>query len=198
MLLSEPAKKRPRLRLRLRPAGETAVRSGHPWVFDKSIKEQNRAGDSGELAVIYDRNNRFLAIGLFDPDSPIRVRVLHTGDPVTISSEWWNTRLTKSIDLRHGLFDAQTTGCRLINGESDGWPGLVLDQYGKVLVLKLYSAVWLPMLEELKSMISGRFPDAVTVLRLSRNIQGAAKAFHRTDGETLLGTLDADTVVFEE
>src|SRR5437762_6652021 len=64
----------PQLRLRLTAASEARIRSGHPWVFAKSIREKNREGKSGELAVVYDRKDRFLAIGLFDPDSPLRVR----------------------------------------------------------------------------------------------------------------------------
>jgi len=55
-------------------AAEARVRGGHPWIFADSIREQNREGEAGELAVIYDRNDTFLAVGLFDPDSPIRVR----------------------------------------------------------------------------------------------------------------------------
>ena len=73
--------KRPRLRLRVTGAAESRLRAGHPWVFGDSIREQNRAGELGELAVIYDRGDRFLAAGLFDPASPIRVRVLHSGKP---------------------------------------------------------------------------------------------------------------------
>ncbi len=70
-----------RLRLRITAAAETIVRSGHPWLFADSIHELNRAGGSGELVVIFDRKNKFLAVGLFDPDSPIRVRILHAGKP---------------------------------------------------------------------------------------------------------------------
>ena len=69
----------PRLRLRVTAAAESVLRSGHPWLFADSIREQNRAGQAGELAVIYDRKDRFLATGLFDPDSPIRVRAAACG-----------------------------------------------------------------------------------------------------------------------
>ena len=78
-----------RLRLRITAAAESIVRSGHPWLFADSIHESNRAGQLGELAVIFDRKDKFLAVGLFDPDSPIRVRILHAGKPQTIDSAWW-------------------------------------------------------------------------------------------------------------
>ena len=64
-----------RLRCQLKPAAENAVRRGHPWVFSESIVDQNREGVAGELAVIYDRRDRFLAVGLFDPGAPLRIRV---------------------------------------------------------------------------------------------------------------------------
>ena len=76
---------------------------------------------------------------------------------------------------RQGLFDEQTTGFRWINGESDGWPGLVLDRYDKTLVLKLYTAAWLPRLEEVGGLIAERLHPERIVLRLSRNIQPLAK-----------------------
>src|SRR5436309_4095466 len=118
-----------RLRLRITAAAETIVRSGHPWLFAESIREQNRAGQLGELAVIYDRKDRFLAVGLFDPDSPMRVRVLHAGKPATVDRDGWVARLNQALERRRGVFDEQTTGYRWISGESGGWGGVVLDRY---------------------------------------------------------------------
>jgi 23S rRNA (cytosine1962-C5)-methyltransferase len=176
-----------RLRLRITAAAETAVRSGHPWVFSDSVLESNRTGQTGELAVIYDRKDRFLAVGLFDPDSPIRVRILHAGKPQTIDHEWWQARLEQAIARRRDLFDAQTTGYRLIHGESDGWPGLVLDRYDTTLVLKLYTAAWLPRLADTLALFKENVPGERIVLRLSRNIQAVAerRAPPRRDGEII-------------
>jgi 23S rRNA (cytosine1962-C5)-methyltransferase len=176
------------LRLRIAPAAETAVRSGHPWIFADRIREQNRDGVAGELAVIYDRNDRFLAVGLFDPDSPIRVRVLHAGKPRTIGGDWWVERLTQAIERRRGLFDDQTNGYRLINGESDGWPGLVLDRYAAVLVVKLYTAAWLQRLKETIELFRQQLVPERIVLRLSRKIVEAAReSFGFNDGQLLYG-----------
>src|SRR5438046_9654397 len=98
----------PRLRLRVTASAESKLRSGHPWLFAESIREQNREGQLGELAVVYDRNNRLLAMGLFDPDSPLRVRVLHLCKPVAIDRAWRRERLLQVIPLLEALFDEQT------------------------------------------------------------------------------------------
>ena len=164
----------PRLRLRVAAAAEAALRAGHPWLFANSICQQNRPGQLGELAVIYDRRDRFHGIGLFDPESPIRVRILYTGKSQPLDEAWWRGHLDQAVERRSSLFDAHTTGYRYCNGESDGWPGLVLDRYHTTLVLKLYTAAWLPHLAEILKLINARLPNERIVLRLSRNIQGMA------------------------
>ena len=163
-----------RLRLRITAAAERQRRAGHPWVFSDSVREHNRDGAAGELAVIFDRQDRFLAVGFFDPGSPIRVRVLHVGKPLTIDEGFWRTRLDAAMQRRAALFDEQTNGYRIINGESDGWPGLVLDRYARTLVVKIYTAAWLTKLEEIIRLIQERLKPERVVLRMSRNIQSLA------------------------
>lgn len=175
-----------RLRVRVSPAAESAIRSGHPWVYGDSLRDQNREGQLGELAVIYDRQDRFLAIGLFDPDSPLRVRILHAGKPVTLDAAWWQRRLKETLDRRAGLFVEDTNGYRWIYGESDGWPGLVLDRYADTLVLKLYTAAWLPRLSEIVALLTAELNPGRLVLRLSRNIQSTAAVFGWSDGTFLI------------
>ncbi len=153
----------------------------------------------GELAVIYDRKDRFLAVGLFDPESPIRVRLLHTGKPLAIDAAWWRQNLAQSLSKRAGRFDAQTTGYRLIHGESDGWPGLVLDRYDQALVIKLYTAIWLPRLEEILALVKEKVPCDQIILRLSRNIQSFVEnEYQRRDGQMLVGNPPAGPVIFSE
>jgi 23S rRNA (cytosine1962-C5)-methyltransferase len=197
--MSTVSQPKPRLRLRVTAAAESILRSGHPWLFAESIHEQNRAGELGELAVVYDRKDRFLALGLYDPDSPIRLRVLCAGKPQVIDRTWWSRQLDRALQRREGLFDGQTTGFRWINGESDGWPGLVLDRYAGALVLKLYTAAWLPRIEEIGELVAQRLEPERIVLRLSRNIQTLAGGqFSRRDGEVLRGAPLEGPVVFME
>ncbi len=194
-----PSTKIPRLRLRVTATAETILRGGHPWLFADSIREQNRDGQPGELAVIYDRKDKFLAVGLFDPESPLRVRVLHAGKPINIDENWWRENFAKAVGRRKNLFDERTNGFRWINGESDRWPGLVLDCYAETLVLKIYTAAWLPRLAEMTALIRELLKPERLVLRLSRNIQEIArKNFRVEDGQILSGEKLAGNVTFLE
>ena len=186
------------LRLRVSPVAERFIRSQHPWVYSDSIVESNRDGDIGDLAVVYDRKDKFLALGLFDPMSPIRLRVLHAGKPVRADRDWWLNRVRAAKAIRTAHFDeSQTNAWRWISGENDGFPGLVLDRYADVLVLKLYSAVWLPRMDEVMDWLRTEFSAHAIVLRLSRNIQAVAKE----RWNVVEGCLEGETenlVVFRE
>jgi 23S rRNA (cytosine1962-C5)-methyltransferase len=187
---------RPSLRLRVTAAAENRVRAGHPWVFAQSVRGQNRPGTTGELAVIFDRADLFLAVGLFDALSPIRVRVLHAGKPQPLDPTWWRQHAANALAFRRDLFDAQTTGFRCINGENDGWPGLVLDQYDATRVLKIYTAAWLPRLDETAGLLKG---EGRLILRLSRNIQKQARdEYGVKNGGILRGTALDGPVTFLE
>ena len=182
--------------MRLEPRAEKAVRAGHPWVFDRGIKEQNREGDAGELAVVYDRSDRFLAVGLYDPGSPIRLRVLHQGKAATIDRAWWIGKIGSALEKRASLPGQGTDGFRVLNGESEGFPGLVVDRYADTLVVKLYTAAWFPRWEEIEGLLREVLEPDFLVLRLSRNVTDAAARFGLREG--FRGRVGEEVVVFEE
>src|ERR1041384_3599794 len=126
------------IKLRVQKRLETVLRQGHPWVYDRGITAQQGDGPPGTLATIYDQKDRFLAVGLFDPLSPIRLRVLQTKKPARIDRAWFSTRLAAALELRSSVASPATTGYRLVHGENDGFPGMVIDRYGEALVMKLY------------------------------------------------------------
>lgn len=196
--MNQPSRPANRLKLRLTPAAERAVRGGHPWVFADRIRDLNRPGKSGEFAVVYDRQDRFLAVGLYDPDSPIAVRILHCGKPAQLDQEWWREHLASPLRRRAAFFSESTTGYRCVNGESDGWPGLVIDRYAGCCVLKIYTAAWLPHLDLIGELIHQQLHSASVVLRLSRNIQARASMENLADGQILQGTPIDGPVVFRE
>ncbi len=143
-----------RLALRVTREAQRAIRQGHPWVFRQSVTGQGEEGRPGDLAVIFDDYRRFLAIGLYDPTSPIRVRVLAHGEPAPINRAWFEGRLAAAADWRATLPEEGTTGYRLVHGENDGLPGLVIDRYDSTLVIKLYTAAWVPHLATLYAALT--------------------------------------------
>lgn len=192
-----------RIALRISPAAERALRQGHPWVFDQSISEQSHAGSPGDLAVIFDAGRRFLAIGLYDPGSPIRVRILQSRQPATINADWFKTRLEAAARLRAPLVEQPaeraTTGYRLVHGENDGFPGLVVDRYAETLVLKLYTPAWIPHLKEFCSALEQVSPAKGLILRLSRSVLTQTNFLAGlSNGLALCGPAPADPILFQE
>lgn len=174
------------------------IRGGHPWVFDASIVSVKPEGSAGDLAVIFDEHRKFMAVGLYDPDSPIRVKVLHRGEPLSIDATFWRHRFEAAFGRRAALLEASsTTGYRLVHGENDGLPGFVLDRYENTLVVKLYSAGWLPHLAEIVTVIDSLLAPTAIVLRLARNVARGETGWH-TDGSVLLGVLPEASVIFRE
>ena len=187
-----------RIALRVTGAAERALRGGHPWVFDGAITSQSHEGQPGDLAVIFDAKRRFLAIGLYDPASPIRVKVLQHRHPATIDEAWFLARLQAAAALRQPLLAQQTDGYRLVHGENDGLPGLIVDRYAGTLVLKLYSAAWLPHLAAVIDALSAVQPFERLVLRLSRSLEDLPAEVGLTDGQTLIGDAPQAPVRFQE
>ncbi len=195
--LPGPAERR--IALRVTPAAERALRGGHPWLFEQAIQRQSHAGAAGDLAVIFDRKGRFLAVGLYDPAAPIRVRILQSGQPATIDRNWFGEKLRAAAKQRESLTRTRTTGYRLVHGENDGLPGLVIDRYAGALVIKLYSAAWIPHLSDLLPALAAVQPSERQVLRLSRSLQQNSQLPPGLqDGIVLVGPDLTGPVVFQE
>jgi len=188
-----------RLAVRLRPAAQRAVRGGHPWVFDRSITHCTPGGQAGDLAVIFDHQRRFLAVGLYDPASPLRVRVLARGAPQAVDGEFLYRRLRAAVALRRSLDTPRTTAFRLVHGENDGLPGLVLDRYEATLVLKLYTPAWVPWLPALRAALAEALPHERLVLRFDRRSAARPELLHGLhDGDTVVGAPPPGAVPFYE
>ena len=191
--LPTPADKR--IALRVNSQAERALRQGHPWVFDQSVTEQSHAGAPGDLAVIFDDKRHFVAIGLYDPTSSIRVRILQHRQPATINADWFQSKLTAAAHVRAPLKETDTTGYRLVHGENDGFPGLILDRYAETLVLKLYTPAWIPHLKEFCSALKQAHPSERLILRLNRSLLKQTEfLFGLVNGTTLAGLTHEDLI----
>jgi 23S rRNA (cytosine1962-C5)-methyltransferase len=198
-----PAPAARRIALRVTPEAERALRQGHPWLFDRAIRQQSNDGQPGDLAVIFDRKGRFLAVGLYDPRSSLRVRILAHGEPAAIDRDWFTARLAAAAAVRAPLLQqpaqALTTGYRLVHGENDGLPGLVIDRYERTFVLKLYTPAWIPHLRDVLAALASVSPADRLVVRLGRAMQGQPDDLHGlSDGQVLSGPpLDGPVLFWE-
>jgi len=189
------------LKIQISKTLQDKVRKGLPKIFHYQI-ENDPGGEPGDLGVIYNNNNRFLAIGLYDPFSPVRFRVLQTGKPTAISIEFFRKLFCEAVEKRKPLAKNGTTGYRLVNGEGDGFSGLVLDCYGEAAVLKLYAMCWLPHLDAILEALQSVVNFKQIVLRLSREMQDnllSHESFsHFYDGQILEGEPLLAPVAFSE
>jgi 23S rRNA (cytosine1962-C5)-methyltransferase len=164
---------------------ESKIRKGYPWIFKYQLQNDFTDKSNGGLAVIYDHKNRFLAIGLWEPDSDLCFRVLNLLETVEIDTPFFLKRFQQALLLRKGLEKQGTTGYRVLNGENDGFPGLVLDRYDKTWVLKIYAKSWFPYLERMLEIILIEKSVDQVVLRLARNTEDPSSHFF--DGKILYG-----------
>jgi 23S rRNA (cytosine1962-C5)-methyltransferase len=123
--------------IRLRDGKERSLLRRHPWVFQGSI-EKGKA-DSGETVRVEAADGRFLAWGAFSPSSMIRVRAWSFEEAERIDAAFFRRRIARAIALRSRLAVA-SDGVRLIHGEADGLPGLIVDRYGDLLSAQFLSA----------------------------------------------------------
>ena len=83
-----------RLAVKLSVTGERSVRIGHPWIFSESIEKINDDSVSGDIAIIFSHTkNKVIGVGLYDPDSPIRIKMLHSGGGATIDREFFSEKI---------------------------------------------------------------------------------------------------------
>lgn len=186
-----------RLAVKVTNSAEKALRQGHPWLFENGITSISHTGRAGDLAVIFDRKRRFLAIGLYDPDSPIRVKILQHQTSATIDAAWFAQTIANALTIRQPLATSgNTNGYRCINGENDRLPGLIVDRYAGVAVVKLYSAAWLPHLYAILEAIRTQLPIDQIVIRLSRRLQ--AQPIELFDGQIVYGNPIDTPILFQE
>jgi 23S rRNA (cytosine1962-C5)-methyltransferase len=187
------------LAVKLSAKGEQFVVKGHPWVFSNSIIKINDDPQTGDLAIIFSKNkNKVVGLGLYDTDSPIRIKIIHNAETkVEINATFFHHKIEAAFKKRAELLQTNTNSYRLLFGENDGFPGLIADVYDKVLVVKLYSEIWIPYLEPILESLQ-QISDAETVvMRLSRSLQNSNN-HELSDGEVIFGTLENEVVKFVE
>lgn len=127
------------VRLELAKGLSRHLKAGHPWVFRKALKATPKLPPGAVVDLVDD--GRFVARGYWDPLSAIAVRILTRNSHEAVGLDLFRDRVAKAHALRRRLLDLRETDAfRLIHGEGDGLPGVVVDLYAGWAVLKLYSA----------------------------------------------------------
>jgi len=106
---------------------------GHPWIYRSDVE---RHPPEPGLVPVEDPRGRFIGQGLLSPTSEIRLRLLERGDRA-VDPAWWRDRIAAAAARRAGI---DATACRLVHGEGDGLPSLVVDRYDRWIVAQLLSA----------------------------------------------------------
>ena len=125
----------------LKPGKEESLKRFHPWVFSGAIAKIEGEPEEGEVVDVYTSKKEFIACGHYQIGS-IAVRVLSFVQE-TIDRAFWKRRLGVALDLRRSLDlvdNPQNNTCRLVHGEGDNLPGLIVDVYGKTAVMQAHSA----------------------------------------------------------
>ncbi len=148
-------------RVVLKPGREKSLRHRHPWVFSGAIERVDGDPAAGETVAVVAHDGAFLARAAFNAQSQIRTRAW-TFDPAqAVDPEFLRSRLAASI-ARRAVVPEGSDAMRLVHGESDGLPGLVVDRYAETLVLQILSAG----AERWRAF----WPDALVQLTGARNV----------------------------
>lgn len=185
-----------------------AIRAGHPWVYDRAIAPANQIA-IGELVTLVDDQGP-IATALADPSSPIRARILDI--PGAACDGAWASARTEAAAARRAR-DPLLVGCtgrRLVHGEADGCPGLVIDAYTDTAVIVFdgpaATAFWRPRIDDvLAGLERGGAAISHVWLRGERrdrprvtDASGAASGPRRSPGEALRGDPPLEIVIHED
>lgn len=123
-------------RYQLNKKGSIQVRNDHPWIFTGNLSSAAEIFRPGQWLKLYDGENKILGYGIYSGDERIGIRVFHNGD--SLRNRFFFKKLREVIKKKESVA-AETNAVRWLNGESDGFPGITVDQYAQYLVVQYYS-----------------------------------------------------------
>jgi 23S rRNA (cytosine1962-C5)-methyltransferase len=154
----------------LKPGREKSLLRKHPWVFSGAVKEMLGNPQSGEAVGVYSSGNQFLARVAYSHNSQIIGRVWSFKEEDVFDADFIHSRLDQAISFRNSFaFKSDTNAVRLVHGESDGIPGLIVDRYDEILVVLFLSygvEVW-----------------REAIAKILIELTGATAVFERSDTE---------------
>jgi 23S rRNA (cytosine1962-C5)-methyltransferase len=154
-----------RIKIVLKPGKEQSVRRLHPWVFSGAIKKIYGTPDEGDLVDVFDSQDEFLALGHYAPSS-IAVRIL-TFKQEEPDINFFRERIRSAIQYRRslGIIDNEHTNVfRLIHGEGDGLPGLIVDFYNGVAVIQAHTLGFYRIRKEIAGLLAELMKDKLVAV----------------------------------
>jgi 23S rRNA (cytosine1962-C5)-methyltransferase len=151
-----------RIKIILKSGKEQSIKRFHPWIFSGAIKKICGNPEEGDLVDVFDNQDVFLAVGHYAPSS-ISVRIL-SFEQVNPDITFFRDRIIKAITYRKALGiigNPQINVYRLIHGEGDGLPGLIVDFYNGVAVMQMHSIGFYRIRKEIASIIADLMSDSV-------------------------------------
>ena len=138
-------------------------KQGHPWIFSNELEKPDERPDAGDIVALRQRDGTFLAFGFYHPHSLIAFRAL-TGNEQEPDQQFFSELLDQSIQLRNRIYP-DSNARRLVHSESDGLPGLIVDQFDNVLSIQVNSAGMESNIELILNLLSEKLSPAVIVMR---------------------------------
>lgn len=182
----------------LKHGKQESLLRNHPWVFSGAISRVSEEIEEGEIVDVFTSSGDFIARGHSQVGS-IAVRVL-TFEQEAIDQQWWNGRIGSALDVRRtlGLTENPTTTCyRLVHGEGDNLPGLVVDIYGSTAVVQCHSVGMYLSLSEIVEALKENFGTKLTAIYNKSSQTMPYKAEVEVEDGYLWGSGEGEEVVFE-
>ena len=155
--------------VRLRAGKERSLLRRHPWLFESAIAKGG--GDAGETVRVESDQGQFLGWAAFSPASKIRARVWSFDEAQRIDAAFFATTCARAVQAR-SRFDINSNAMRLVHGESDGLPGLIVDRYGDTLVAQFTSSG----VERWKDVIADALLAATGLTKLYERSDASSRA----------------------
>lgn len=157
--------------------------SKHPWVYHSAIASMTDGIAPGSEVVLRTHDGKFIARGLYNPNSNIRVRLYCWDENQALDDSFWSRRLDDAISLRRRLFGPFTPelACRLVYSEADQFSGLIIDRFGDWLTVQFTSRALADRKETLLDLLEQKLAPKGIVLRSEKGIR-AAEGLEMTDG----------------
>lgn len=144
----------------LNPSRGKSLIQHHPWIFSGAVQKVRGKPGQGETVEVVSSDGTWLGRGAYSPESQIRVRIWTFDPQVKIDADFFRTRLAGSLEARRAMGLEATNAVRLVNSESDGLPGLIVDRYAEYLVCQFLTAgaeFWKEtLLSELQNLVPCR------------------------------------------